>query len=341
MRRVGGSGLEVLGKEISRREFIASASSAIVGCTFPMESSLRFLVASDIHYRPGVFPHDSVDWLERIVARGMDARVDFGLQLGDFIHDARAAKDFIACWRKAPFATYSVLGNHDSDSTTPDETHEVLGLERGFYRFDVKGWRFLVLDTNWALIDGIYRSYGRGCGFSQHRLAPIQCMRLHPDEFVWLGDELARSPFPCVIVSHVCLSNRHPDGEAIGRLMSENPGKVRLMLCGHAHCDRLDELNGVPCLTVNSANHHWVPRTHGLYPEEDTRRWCEINHIIAYDSPLSAIVTLTVGGEVRVEGHAGGFWRGIDPERAGFHGLSASIIDRTIYPRGLKGVKSI
>ena len=37
--------------------------------------------------------------------------------------------------------------------------------------------------------------------------------------------------------------------------------------------------------------------------------YVKAGHIVAYDTPLSAIVTLVPGGGARVEGLAGGFWR--------------------------------
>lgn len=100
---------------------------------------------------------------------------------------------------------------------------------------------------------------------------------------------------------------------------------------GHNHCDSWKVMDGVAYFSVNSANHHWVPRRHTAYPAEDVARWREIDHVVAYDTPLSAVVTLLPGGGITVDGMKGGFWRGISPEKMGFSkGITAAITNRSI-----------
>jgi len=57
------------------------------------------------------------------------------------------------------------------------------------------------------------------------------------------------------------------------------------------------------------------------------RRWREIDHVVAYATPLSAVVELGVDGSVRVEGMKGEFWRGLSPSVMGIpaKGITASI----------------
>ena len=43
---------------------------------------MRFCLFADLHYWPGVFPNDSTDFLDRILARARAADVDFVLHLG-------------------------------------------------------------------------------------------------------------------------------------------------------------------------------------------------------------------------------------------------------------------
>jgi len=337
--------------DVTRKSFLAGLGATLAtsrgafGDAAPSASPLRFLVASDIHYRPGVFPHDDRGWLERILARAADERVAFAIQLGDFVHAAKNDSAYIDVWNNFRIQTRNVVGNHDDDGGLHQETLEAFRLERGWYSFDLQGFRFVVLDTNYALIDGRYVHYGRGCGFVQHRLPPASRMRLHPDELDWMEETLVRSPFPCVVCSHRRLDGVDEDAVAVRRMFARanaaHPGRVVMAMHGHNHSDGWKVVDGVAYFSVNSANHHWVAKRHGAYPAEDVARWREIDHIVAYDTPLSSIVTLVPGGGVRVEGMAGVFWRGIAPETIGFsRGITASIANRALSSEDKEGKKT-
>ena len=307
---------------LDRRAFLsAGGAAALCGCVgWRRAAPVKFLVVADIHYRPGVFPHDTPEQLRRIVARGVAERVDFGIQLGDFQHNAKRDRAFIDLWNEAPFATYNVIGNHDDDATTAAETRAALRLERGWYRFDCGGVRFIVLDTNYALLDGRYVHYARDCGFLQWNLPKGAGMRLHPDEFPFLEESLRTAGGVCVVASHRPLDADDPDARRVRAIFAaanrERPGRVALALNGHNHCDRLRTRDGVSYYTVNSPNHCWIPFRHTSYPAEDVRKWSGIDHVLAYDgTPLSAVVTLLPNGRFAVSGMTGGFWRGVAPER--------------------------
>lgn len=324
---------------MNRRDFLWSgAALAVCGCaSLRREDPVRFLVAADVHYRPGIFPHDTPEQLERIVGRGVEENVDFGIQLGDFQHNARRDRSFVDIWAGAPFETHSVIGNHDDDATTAEETRDAFGMERGWYRFECRGIRFVVLDTNYACLDGRFVHYGQGCGFVPWKLAKGTGMRLHPDEFDFLEESIRTATGVCVVASHRSLAGDDADARRVQAIFAaancKSPGKVALALNGHNHCDRMERRDGVAYYTVNSPNHCWIPTRHDVYPREDVRRWREIDHVIAYDgTPLSAVVSLRPDGRFSVSGTKGGFWRGIPPERISPRlrgAITASIRDRT------------
>ena len=307
---------------VERRRFLGGLLSALSVSKgrADVTSPLKFLVVADVHYRPGVFPHDNVEWLDRILERAKDEQVDFCLQLGDFVHAARRDKAFLSHWLDFSIPTYSVLGNHDDDGGPHAETLEAFHLTRGYYSFDVKGVRFVVLDTNYACLEGRFVHYGTELGRPSWKI-PRGCgMRLHPDELPWLEDQLFQASGPCVVCAHRRLNGEDSDAKAVQSILAQvnarYPGRVGLVLNGHHHCDQLIRKDGISWYTVNSPNHCWVPIRHKAYPVEDVKRWKEIDHIVAYDTPVSAVLTKTASG-YDVKGMQGSFWRGVTSGRAG------------------------
>lgn len=320
---------------VERRKFLGGlAALSLPALAAPASGPLRFLVVADVHYRPGVFPHDNVEWLDRILERARNERVDFCLQLGDFVHAARRDKAFLSHWLDFSIPTYSVLGNHDDDGGPHAETLEAFHLTRGYHSFDVKGVRFVVLDTNYAYLEGRFVHYGRELGCPSWKIPQGCGMRLHPEELPWLEEQLLQAPGPCILCSHRRLNGEDPDSKAVrailARVNANHPGRVRIVLNGHHHCDQLIVKDGLPWYTVNSPNHCWVPIRHKAYPVEDVKRWKEINHIVAYDTPVSAVMTMTATG-FDVKGMRGSFWRGVTPAQAGCSPtIAPHIVDRTI-----------
>jgi len=326
----------------SRRAFLAggAAYGAAVCAEGPSVSAaapLSFLAVADVHFNPGVLPHDDADWLHRILAPALERPTACVVQLGDFQHNARANRAFIDVFNDFAVPTHHVLGNHDDDGGPHAETLAAYRLTRGWYRFDAGAFRFLVLDSNYALLDGRFVHYGEPGTRAPWNLPREAQMRLTPEQLAWLKDELAAADRPCVVCAHRNLRTGSPDGAAFGAILraanAAHPGRVRLVLNGHHHCDALHVQDGVIWYTVNSPNHCWVPKNHGGYPPEDAARWRGINHVVAYDTPLAAHITLHPDGRFVVRGMDGRFWRDIPPAKLGCSpGITASIRARDVNP---------
>lgn len=321
---------------LGRRCFLGGLASvlSISRTKAAAPSPLRFLVVADVHYRPGIFPHDNVEWLDRILDRAKNEQVDFCLQLGDFVHSARRDGAFLSHWLDFGIPTYSVLGNHDDDGGPHAETLEAFRLTRGYYSFDVKGVRFIVLDTNYAFLEGRFIHYGTELGCPSWKIPKGCGMRLHPDELPWLEERLLQAPGPCVVCGHRRLNGEDSDSKAVRAIFVKVntcfPGRISLVLNGHHHCDQLMWKDGIAWYTVNSPNHCWIPRRHLAYPTEDVKRWREIDHVVAYDTPVSAVLTKTAIG-FDVKGALGTFWRGVTPVQAGGSpSITPHIVDRSI-----------
>ena len=103
---------------------------------------------------------------------------------------------------------------------------------------------------------------------------------------------------------------------------AKKPGKVRMAINGHYHCDYLRLLDNVLYFDVNSASYQWIgsKRAHKFYPAEYFEKVGQGGNVrkvpwIAYDNPLCAIVTMTADGGVRIDGTESSFACGVTPKK--------------------------
>lgn len=281
---------------------------------------LRFLVFADIHYVPGEFPHDGVEWLDRILERAKREHCDLILQLGDMCHVPSACGDYLTRYNQFEIPTYHVLGNHDDDGNPHTETLKAYGLARGYYHFDRGGFRFVIMDTNYCEKDGHFTHYSSANYYSGYN----STTRVPPEQLEWLKRTLDESPFPCIIASHGSFERDvggSPDGPAVRAVINAvnaaHPGRVRLVLNGHHHHDYVRILDQVIYFDVNSASYDWRGREHNGYPAEYEQKWKMVRHTVMWDDPLSAVITIAHDGTICVEGQKSQFHLGLTPEQLG------------------------
>lgn len=82
-----------------------------------------------------------------------DFKPDFVIENGDFIDgkDERSRGTFIDAnniFNTISAPKYHVMGNHEARSFYKNEWLELVGYEKTYYYFDVKGYRIIVLDAN-------------------------------------------------------------------------------------------------------------------------------------------------------------------------------------------------
>lgn len=263
--------------ESTRRDFLRGSATTLIGaCALAgcSRSFVRLAHFTDIHLYPLELAVGSlIKALHHV--QSLPRRPDFIVQGGDAILDALdQPKEFVqnqwklwhAIWQgECSLPVFQVLGNHDIYSwlnPKPDPSGkrwalDEMKLERGYYGFDRGGWRFLVLDSNFATPGGY-----------EARLDPEQCR--------WLVQRLAETPIamPVCVISHipilsVCayfdgenelrgdwrLPGRlvHLDARALKGLFRRYPN-VKLCLSGHIHLqDEVDYL-GVKYLCNGSVS---------------------------------------------------------------------------------------
>lgn len=284
---------------------------------------VTFCLFSDIHYYPGVFPHSTHQWLQRILDRALKEKAEFVIHLGDFTHRDTDTESYIKMYNEFSLPTYHTIGNHENDGRTYEQVLKAYHMKCGYYFFDKKGFRFIVLDPNYYKQGEKFIHYANGNYFqalSGGAYGPV----LPPEQVQWLRKTVDQSPYPCILMSHQSFE-READGvknyqevrDLINHTNQKHPGRIPLVMNGHYHTDNIRILDGVVYFDVNSASYQWVDKAHSLYPKEIMKKYAQARHSIIYNDPISAIVTLTHDGGIKIDGQKSTLFKGVTSEMTG------------------------
>lgn len=182
---------------------------------------------------------------------------------------------------------------------------ELYRIERSYYHFDREGYRFMVLDPNYSIVDGEVIHYAPG--------VPQGRGYIPQEQMAWLEETIAHSPYPCILCSHQSLersdgiTNRDEVWQIICAANRRRNHSVILCINGHYHNDACTMVNGVCCLDLNSSSYYWCDVTNTLYPQEIYEKYALSAHCLYYAKPLSAMITLEGVDKIRVEGTEGAY----------------------------------
>lgn len=201
-----------------------------------------------------------------------------------------------------------------------------------YYHKDIESFRLVFTDTNYSLSpDGVYEhnrtgSWGPPDGNTE--INALSCGQL-----AWLRSLLfdaAERGMKCVVFSHAAFAEKFAysaDAERVRNLFCEvnkvKKGTVVASINGHWHADDYEISDDILYFNVNSAkNGCWLPANEPHYTYEHTclfydfdgdgrvtgkrelplpELWMAPNTWF-FDRPLSAIVTLSEDGGVKIEG---------------------------------------
>ena len=279
------------------------------------EIMLKAGVCADVHRD---FMPDSILRLQTFID-SMNERgdIDFIIQLGDFScpHDDNIP--FMDVWNQFKGPAYHVIGNHEYDGGfTEEQVVSFFGSEGAYYSFDTKGYHFVVLNGNDPHPDKPDRprsDYISYIGEEQRR---------------WLADDLDKTSLPVIAFSHQSIDEKLNGVEQSihTRLVCERANekagfrKVRLIFSGHHHTDFHNTIHGIHHLSINSMSFIWI----GLNYEHECKCWSKeieekyhlLKHLIPYNDPLWAVMTIYSDGEIAIEGRQTGY-TGPPPEELG------------------------
>ncbi|MBQ3097836.1 MAG: hypothetical protein IJC66_06730, partial [Kiritimatiellae bacterium] len=77
-------------------------------------------------------------------------------------------------------------------------------------------------------------------------------------------------------------------------------------------------IDGIPYLDLNSANYKYYAQSHKLYPAEYHKSHRRAGNVIAWDEPISAVITMDSDGYLKIEGQKAKYLYGVSPEKAKF-----------------------
>lgn len=313
---------------------------------------LKFLVFADLHYKKGMYAA-SVEHLQTMLDRAAAEHVDFVIHMGDLCNDYLGSPELTQAWihNRHGLPAYGIYGNHELE--TKGNSMEVvtpLLCNRdvvfgepgtGYWHTDIKDFRLIGLDTNYS-----YNSEQKQWEHNREASwgAPSENTQDHslsPRQLEWLDKILADTAAQskkALVFSHAALSDlwySSPDAPAVRELFAKYKDTVLLCVNGHLHTDHFAVRDGIAYFDVNAAvNGFWAVRTDDHYEDCHTYSFTDYNpqghptgtqemalnklkqgkNTWFFDSPLSAVVTVTEQGNMQIDGSETTWMYGVLPE---------------------------
>ena len=293
---------------------------------------MKFFMFADFHYAPGIFMGGTPEALAAFQKRAEDEGCEFIIHAGDLCNCCEKHRFLIDAYNGFHIPSYHVLGNHDADLVTYEEALTYYRMPNGYYYFDHGGYRIVVLNPNYYRHEGEYINFSKG-NYIKH--GPERDW-IPPEQLAWLKETIATAEGPCILISHE--SFERPDGvknrdevrAVINEANARRAHSVLACINGHYHRDHREIIDGVLYWEVNATTYDWLERRHDLYPPELCEKITSLSHTVAYNDPLSAVVTVE-GTTFRVEGTESTMFMGITREMTGCPSLDPA--GRSVVPR--------
>ena len=299
---------------------------------------LKFSVFTDIHYNPGVSFSGDEEHLKIIQTRAERENCDFIIQGGDLTHgpSREVVWEYLKMHNSFHIPSYNCIGNHDTDFTSLEETLQYYRMPNNYYFFDCKGYRMIVCDPNYFMLDGECHHYNLGNYYDYIKEGSLRGL-IPPEQLQWLEETIDSAPGSCIIISHESfereidgIHNRDEVLKVINAANQKKPHSVLMCINGHHHRDHMRILDGVLYLDLNSASFGCMTKEHNFYPEELCRQYSSLRRLVFFNDPLHAVITVE-GTTITIDGMEGSMFMDIYPEHTGSSGYDAA--GRPVVPR--------
>lgn len=256
--------------EISRRRFLQGSSLLLAapalglsaGQSMAVDNSdvkpaLRVGLLTDAHYADRAvggtrYYRQSLDKVREAVGQFKAAKIEFAVELGDFIDAADDVKTEIGYLEtiNKQFAALAcprhyVLGNHCVYTLRKEEFLAHSGAKKTYYSFDTSGFHFVVLDA-------CFTSQGEPYGRKNFVWTDPNISR---DELDWLSADMQKTTRPTVLFVHQRLdvSDHYgiKNGPAV-RAILEKSQQVAAVFQGHNHKNEHKQIGGIDYVTLSA-----------------------------------------------------------------------------------------
>jgi len=200
------------------------------------------------HYRDSLAKLDIA--LNAFRQRGIDALV----QLGDLVDghesveaDERATQQVIARIRQADTNVHLAMGNHCLQQMSKNRFAQLTGGKDRHYHFDLGPLRFIILDPNFN---------PDGTAYDTGNFRWNECF-IPPQQLDWLGDTLAATDKPTIVLSHQRLDDAGNyaavNHAQVRKIIAEAGGKnVKAVLQGHSHQNHRQMIDGIAYIVLRA-----------------------------------------------------------------------------------------
>lgn len=258
-------------------------------------NTLRFLVFGDLHYDEVA---DGDRRIEEILANAGNRDLDFVVSLGDLCNPVRENRKVLERFRSPGVPFYSVIGNHETDNCTLSEILDFYSLKTPYYSVVFGEYKLIFLNTCYLRSVGKEEIFYKKNFKSGEVTYPI----VPAEEIRWLQEEL-KDDKKCIIFSHHSFINDFPNRgvynrEEIRKLFAGR--QVLLCLNGHDHGDSYSFADGIPYMTVNSANYAWLG-SRIASSKELMDKYSHLHGMAQYKQAMSAYVEIDAG-EIKITG---------------------------------------
>lgn len=247
---------------------------------------IRFLVFTDLHYDETT---DGDNRIEEILADAQKRDLDFIVSLGDLCTPIKENQRVVEQFKSLGIPFYNVIGNHETDKCTLREILYFYSINDPYYSVICNGYKLIFLNTCYLSKDGkeeIFYNRNFKCEGTVYPIVPLEETR-------WLQEEL-KDDMKCIIFSHHSFINDFPKRGVYNREeIRKDFVKKQVLLClnGHDHGDDYSIIDGIPYMTINSANYAWLG-TQISSSIELQEKYSYLNGMLQYKKAMSAYVEI-------------------------------------------------
>ena len=261
---------------------------------------IRFLVFSDLHYDEVT---DGDNRIEKILADAQKRDLDFIVSLGDLCTPIKENQRVLEQFKSLGIPFYNVIGNHETDKCILSEILDFYAINNPYYSVICNGYKLIFLNTCYLGKDGkeeIFYNKKFKCEGTVYPIIPSEEIR-------WLQEEL-KDGMKSIIFSHHSFINDFTKRGIYNREeIRKKFVKKQVLLClnGHDHGDDYSIVDGIPYMTINSANYAWLG-TQIASSRELQERYFYLNGILQYKQAMSAYIEIS-DNEINICGMDGDY----------------------------------